>query len=72
LFFLKYSIDLAVKNHLKLNKKAFFRNKKEFLIHKEEKIKNNFEKDKDKPEKTLPINENKYIDGKASVNSCGK
>ncbi|GAJ40874.1 hypothetical protein GCA01S_053_00060 [Parageobacillus caldoxylosilyticus NBRC 107762] len=55
-----------------MNKKAFFSNKKEFLIHKEEKIKNNFEKDKDKPEKTLPINENKYIDGKASVNSCGK
>jgi hypothetical protein len=36
--FLKYSSDLAVKNHSKLNKKAFFVREKEFFVHKEEKI----------------------------------
>jgi hypothetical protein len=41
--------------------------KKGFLIHKEEKVENNFEKKGNKREKTLPINENKYMDCKASA-----
>jgi hypothetical protein len=40
---------------------------KGFLIHKEEKVENRFEKKGNKREKILPINENEYMDCKASV-----
>jgi hypothetical protein len=43
-----------MKNHSKVNKRAFFATKKEFLIHKGEKIENHSGLKGDKKGKSLP------------------